>query len=470
MRWLKRFDSKHNLLNIYSLISSFNNESIGSENKNILIISKNNKITFYRLKKENIELKNIWKQKFLNISYMNKRFEWINKTLEKAESLSNILTNKRFEDISNKELYEIYTQYVNTFTNIFQGYNLSQPEVPAVCEEELLKLINNTEIYSILTTPTKINPLRQEEIDWLNILLEIKTNGFINQTLNKIKQHSNNYGWFSTQEDLTFSNTNHYINLAKENNKTIKEIKQKIKLIEEKPIQIRKQRNKIINKLQDERIINYSKILRQTGYLRILKRLAWTKLEYSSNNMFEEISKRINYNHIKHMFPDEVKIALNNNKINREEIKKRIHNYIMHLDDGILKFYTEKEAKDIENKEIIIQSLQTNEVKGHCACQGNVIGKVKVIHSHNNNQLEEIKKMKQGDILVTGSTRPHLIVACRKALAIITDEGGICSHAAIVSRELNIPCIIGTKNATKIFKEGDLIELDAIKGIAKKIN
>ena len=73
---------------------------------------------------------------------MNKRFEWINKTLEKAESLSNILTNKRFEDISNKELYEIYTQYVNTFTNIFQGYNLSQPEVPAVCEEELLKSID----------------------------------------------------------------------------------------------------------------------------------------------------------------------------------------------------------------------------------------------------------------------------------------------------------------------------------------
>jgi len=60
------------------------------------------------------------------------------------------------------------------------------------------------------------------------------------------------------------------------------------------------------------------------------------------------------------------------------------------------------------------------------------------------------------------------MLACRKAAAIVTDEGGITSHAAIISRELGIPCIVGTGIATKVFKDGDRITVDADKGIAKK--
>ena len=56
-----------------------------------------------------------------------------------------------------------------------------------------------------------------------------------------------------------------------------------------------------------------------------------------------------------------------------------------------------------------------------------------------------------------------------KAGAIVTDEGGLTSHAAIVSRELKIPCIVGTKIATKILKDGDIVEVDAENGIVRKI-
>ncbi len=77
--------------------------------------------------------------------------------------------------------------------------------------------------------------------------------------------------------------------------------------------------------------------------------------------------------------------------------------------------------------------------------------------------------MKKGDILVTGSTGPEMILACKKAGAIITEEGGITSHAALVSREFRIPCIIGTKIATKVLKDGDLVEVDAERGIVKII-
>ena len=75
--------------------------------------------------------------------------------------------------------------------------------------------------------------------------------------------------------------------------------------------------------------------------------------------------------------------------------------------------------------------------------------------------------MRKGQVLVSGSTGPEMILACKKAGAIITDEGGIISHAALVSRELGIPAIIGTKVATKILKNGDLVEVDANNGIVK---
>ncbi|MBU3965123.1 hypothetical protein KKA96_01965, partial [Patescibacteria group bacterium] len=66
-------------------------------------------------------------------------------------------------------------------------------------------------------------------------------------------------------------------------------------------------------------------------------------------------------------------------------------------------------------------------------------------------------------------TRPEHLMGMKKAGAIITDDGGITCHAAIIARELGIPCIIGTKIATKVLKDGDLAEVDADKGVVKII-
>jgi len=77
--------------------------------------------------------------------------------------------------------------------------------------------------------------------------------------------------------------------------------------------------------------------------------------------------------------------------------------------------------------------------------------------------------MNDGDILVSKMTDPEIVAAMKKAGAIITDSGGITCHAAIVSRELGIPCVISTKFATKLFEDGDRVEVDADKGIIKKL-
>lgn len=99
-------------------------------------------------------------------------------------------------------------------------------------------------------------------------------------------------------------------------------------------------------------------------------------------------------------------------------------------------------------------------IKGTPACKGVVRGIVRVIFGE-----AHFSKFNDGEILVAPMTRPEFVPLMKKSLAIITDEGGITSHAAIVSRELGIPCVVGTKIATKILRDGDEVEVDADRGV-----
>ncbi len=111
-------------------------------------------------------------------------------------------------------------------------------------------------------------------------------------------------------------------------------------------------------------------------------------------------------------------------------------------------------------------------LKGICANKGKAKGKVKVIFSGYDNfdtLTQAIDSMEQGDILVAETTSPELMLACKKAAAIVTNQGGLMSHAAIVSREMGIPCLVGTGNATKVLRDGDVLEVDAERGEARRM-
>jgi phosphohistidine swiveling domain-containing protein len=116
-------------------------------------------------------------------------------------------------------------------------------------------------------------------------------------------------------------------------------------------------------------------------------------------------------------------------------------------------------------KPIFKENKQGNqEIKGVVAYGGKARGRVKVIRN-----VESLGKMEVGDILVAPMTSPNFLIAMQKAAAFVTDEGGITCHAAIVAREMKKPCIIGTKIATKVLRDGDLVEVDADNGIVRII-
>lgn len=103
-------------------------------------------------------------------------------------------------------------------------------------------------------------------------------------------------------------------------------------------------------------------------------------------------------------------------------------------------------------------------INGVCAQKGKAVGTVKIVRL-----IEDISKVKKGDVIVSPMTTPAFLPAIQKAAAIVTDEGGLLCHASIVAREMKIPCVISTKFASKILKDGDRVEVDAEKGIVKII-
>ncbi|MCL7394113.1 MAG: phosphoenolpyruvate synthase [Thaumarchaeota archaeon] len=100
-------------------------------------------------------------------------------------------------------------------------------------------------------------------------------------------------------------------------------------------------------------------------------------------------------------------------------------------------------------------------IKGLPASPGVHVGKARIVFSPE----EAAKKIQKGDILVTRMTNPDWVPYMRLAGAIVTDEGGMTCHAAIVSRELGIPCIVGARDATKVLKDGETYTVDARSGV-----
>ncbi|MEK6910690.1 MAG: PEP-utilizing enzyme [Nanoarchaeota archaeon] len=103
-------------------------------------------------------------------------------------------------------------------------------------------------------------------------------------------------------------------------------------------------------------------------------------------------------------------------------------------------------------------------IKGMTGNSGKAKGKIVIVH-----HFADISQINKGEIVVASMVRPEHAYKIKNASAIITDLGGILSHASTLARELKIPCITGTKNATKVLKSGDKVELDADKGTIKVI-
>lgn len=144
--------------------------------------------------------------------------------------------------------------------------------------------------------------------------------------------------------------------------------------------------------------------------------------------------------------------------IDRAVIKQRQKSYCLILSGGKIDFY-EPCVSSGQN-----QDDGLTELTGVAASAGLATGPVRLI-----NDLKDAKLLKNGEIIVTAMTRPEMGAALDRAVAFVTDEGGMLCHAAIISREMKKPCVIAIGNATKVLRNGQKIEVDGAKGVVRII-
>jgi len=200
---------------------------------------------------------------------------------------------------------------------------------------------------------------------------------------------------------------------------------------------------------------------------KIYRRYAQIYISYKMSFILEEIARRLQLSvmEVRFMLTREITEALTYGNLDKKGLKQRIkfcvYSVEKNKEDVFIGEKAKKLAKLVESKKVD----NVEEFSGQTGCVGKAKGIVKIII-----RPSDMSKMNKGDILVSIATDPDIVPAMKKAAAIVTEQGGVTSHAAIVSREMNIPCVIGTKIATKVLKDGDLVEVDANKGIVRKIN
>ncbi|MDE7464774.1 MAG: hypothetical protein K2M48_07065, partial [Clostridiales bacterium] len=181
---------------------------------------------------------------------------------------------------------------------------------------------------------------------------------------------------------------------------------------------------------------------------------------YIRKNLLPEIARRVGLNDEKLMLYrwNEVSALRANARLDEGELNKRRNGDVVVFEGGIGKAYYGSNAYALLKK--LLPPLPTTDVVcGEIACAGNVTGKVKIVKSP-----DDAEQMEAGCILVSSMTTPDLTLAMERASGIITDEGGITCHAAIIAREYAVPCLVGTKVATQMLRDGMTVELDCING------
>lgn len=191
------------------------------------------------------------------------------------------------------------------------------------------------------------------------------------------------------------------------------------------------------------------------------------KVQYVSELIFKESCNRykLQIDSFRYATREEIVDFLSGQAVDMRKIAARRNGMVEITENSKRQILSLGKSKKLLDKLLIKEEIkQADFVTGQAAFLGRVKGKAKIIFD-----TKDMSKVNRGDILISISTTPDLLPAMYKAAAFVTDSGGITSHAAIVARELKKPCIIGTKFGTKIFKDGDMVEVDANKGIVRKI-
>ncbi len=353
-------------------------------------------------------------------------------------------------------------------------FGTSRPEFTFAAEqklEELIKRYYNDEwpnVFGILTTPSEADDIQKEYLDWLFIISKDKVGDetFLN--------HASKYPWlvfgqFDDEKVIEFLRGR----MDEEKSTYAEEVAR----AQEHKIHIQDKQSEIYHKLGiDSDEAKYLATFLQTQAVeRMNVKSFWAGSYFLSRKLWKKIAEELKiplWDLLMFITIPEIVDLLD--KIFPEKIDEIIADrkkaYAIDFQPGgKIKILGSKEAQFLYKERIKkVQLGVEGVIRGQTASLGIYRGRVrKVIPGDLEMLKDSIKLFQKGEVLVTTMTQPNMMVIAQKAGAIITDEGGITSHAAIIARELKIPCIVGCLHAMEVLNDGEEIEVDANSGVVK---
>ena len=462
----------HRVDTVLKSIYDYSAKLLGVEFYQTLYINIGNKLWWSWNKKET----EILGEHILKICSDNakkeKHFKDLDKLANAAIKASENLIGKDLKKYSNEKLDKAYD---DLYKKIAPVHGILNPEIDIVdiifedflkrrIKKELTKKYYKKllDVYSQISIPAYQSYINQEEKEIIKLALKKNVS---NKDINKIY---NKFWWTKLGWENMTPHTRGYFEKEIKKYKKKKNLAKKLNEINQRLIEIKKQRNELIKKYNISDDLKYwLQVVDKYAYYHDLRKEMQVKTTYALHLLMSEVARRFKLakNDLEWLWHNDIQDILRGKPFNKNRVQKRKKAVCSLVTKNGIKKWAGQEAIKIFNKEINIKVDNIDELKGVGVTKGKVRAKVKVC----NGAEDALKKIKKGDILVCGMTLPDYVPAMRKASAIITDEGGITCHAAIVSRELEIPCIVGTKIATQILKDGDEVKVDAEKGMIKKI-
>lgn len=372
---------------------------------------------------------------------------------------------------SEKALYVCLKKIIELFYG-FMPYYVIPHAIERAIETELDKYVFDQQIKDKLVEPTSV--LSGEQTDELELAGLVKKESWTKTNEEKLSKLVEKYCW------LPMMALHHSPFDLQYFWKIVDDLVKNLEDPEAELIKLRNKEKERVAELEDTlKEINASKELRNLVYitqaylnLRTYRVNITKKFHYYHLALLKEIAKRLDLTseEITFLTYDEILEALKNKKQRKELVL-----IVAERQKGFVNITWKGKTRVIAGVKNIIQAMEQYNilaqtplskkgVKGRPACLGIVTGTVKIVR-----KISELEKVKKGDVLVARMTTPDYMLAIRNAAAIVTDEGGVTCHAAIVSREFNLPCIVGTKTATQVLSDGDVVEVNANEGIVRVI-
>jgi len=383
--------------------------------------------------------------------------------------LSSEISKKDYSSKTDKELIKEFDKFVNYFYR-FSSALMLPLRIGKFAEEKIIRYLKkktekSEEYFRILTACEKETQGTKELRSMLKMALKLKQKKDISSD---IKKHIKEFGWINTRgffgDEWTEEDIRERLNLM------IKEdLNSRLNILDKNIKETKKNTEKILSEIKaDTKFREFVAFTKELVYFRTQRMDTFVKSGFLARTLFKEMAKRINldFHDLFNLMTDEIKDAVINKTDYSKQISERKKGFGFFINNDKCSVLAGKELEEYKKKNIREEiDKDITEIKGKMASAGYAKGTAKVLAGKH-----EINKIQKGDILVVSMTTPDFVPAMEKAAAFVTDEGGILCHAAIISREMEKPCITSTKIATKVLKDGDLVEVDADKGIVRKIN